>query len=176
MTYAELDDILSQSGRTIYSFCLYLAGNSADADDLYQETCLRATALCLNIRAEQNPKAFLIQIAAGIWKNHLRKAHRRQRLAPLSPPESAEDAPSQEKSPESLLLQQEEVRLLRQAAEKLSPKLRLPLYMYYTAELSLKEISAILHIPVSTVKSRLWRAKKELKRNLEVHGYERTEI
>ena len=79
---------------------------------------------------------------------------------------------SSEKPPEDLLIQQEKKQLLLRCAEKLPTKLRLPLYMYYTAELSLKEISAVLHIPVGTVKSRLWRAKHILKKEREVHGYE----
>ena len=172
MTYEELHDVVLQHGKTIYSFCRHLTTNTADADDLYQETFLKAAELCHKIDPSQNPRAFLIRIAASLWKNQLRKEKGRQKIIPLAPLKSEDEAVSPENPPEVLLIQQEETQLLLLCAEKLSPKLRLPLYMYYTAELSLKEISTILHIPVGTVKSRLWRAKQELKQNLEVHEHE----
>lgn len=172
MTYEELHDIVLQHGKSIYSFCRYLTANADLADDLYQETFLKAAELCYKIDRTQNPKVFLIRIAASLWKNQLRKEKGRQRIFPLAPLESEADVISSEKPPEVLLIQQEEKQLLLRCAEKLPAKLRLPLYMYYTAELSLKEISQVLHIPVGTVKSRLWRAKHILKKELEVHGYE----
>lgn len=172
MTYEELHDVVLQHGKTIYSFCRHLTANPADADDLYQETFLKAAELCHKIDSTQNPKAFLIRIAASLWKNQLRKEKGRQRIIPLSPLESENEAVSPEQPPETLLIQQEEAQQLLHCAEGLPAKLRLPLYMYYTAELSLKEIAAILHVPVGTVKSRLWRAKQALKHELEVHGHE----
>ena len=172
MTYEELHDVVLQHGKIIYSFCRHLTTNPADADDLYQETFLKAAELCHKIDSSQNPKAFLIRIAASLWKNQLRKEKGRQKILPRTPLESENEVISLEKLPETLLIQQEETQLLLRCAEGLPAKLRLPLYMYYTAELSLKEISAILHIPVGTVKSRLWRANHALKHELEVHGHE----
>lgn len=172
MTYQELNDVVLQHGKTIYSFCRYLAGNAADADDLYQETFLKAAELCHKIEPSQNPKAFLLRITAALWKNQLRKERGRQRIAPLAPLTEETVTVALEKPPEAHLICQEESALLRVCAQRLEPKFRLPLYLYYTAELSLQEIAAVLHLPVGTVKSRLWRAKRELKHELEVHGYE----
>ncbi len=172
MTFEELNDVVLQHGKTIYSFCRYLTNDPANADDLYQETFLKAAELCNKIEKTQNPKAFLIRIAASLWKNQLRKEKGRRRILPLTALTDEAEAVSPEKPPETRLIRQEEGELLQFCAQRLDPKFRLPLYMYYTAELSLKEIAAILHVPEGTVKSRLWRAKQELKHDLEVHGYE----
>ncbi|MCI8705003.1 MAG: sigma-70 family RNA polymerase sigma factor [Anaerotignum sp.] len=172
MTYEDLHDVVLLHGKSIYSFCRHLTENAADADDLYQETFLKAAELCHKINKSQNPRAFLIRIAAGIWRNSLRKEAGRRKILPFSSLSDGEEAVSPEQPPETALLQREESELLSLCAKRLKPKLRLPLYMYYTAELSLSEIASILHVPVGTVKSRLWRAKQELKHDLEVHGYE----
>lgn len=172
MTYEDLHDVVLLHGKSIYSFCRRLTENAADADDLYQETFLRAAELCYKIDKSQNPRTFLIRIAAGIWRNSLRKEAKRRKILPLSSLSDEADVVSTEQLPESALLSQEESELLFFCAKRLKPKLRLPLYMYYTAELSINEIASILHVPTGTVKSRLWRAKQELKHDLEVHGYE----
>ena len=103
MTYEELHDIVLQHGKSIYSFCRYLTANSDLADDLYQETFLKAAELCYKIDRTQNPKVFLIRISASLWKNQLRKEKGRQRIFPLTPLESEADVISSEKPPEVLL-------------------------------------------------------------------------
>ena len=160
------DEVLCGEYHAVYRYVFSLCHDENLASDITQETFLKAAELCHKIDPSQNPRAFLIRIAASLWKNQLRKEKGRQKIIPLAPLKSEDEAVSPENPPEVLLIQQEETQLLLLCAEKLSPKLRLPLYMYYTAELSLKEISTILHIPVGTVKSRLWRAKQELKQNM----------
>lgn len=172
MTLDELHDVVLLHGKSIYSFCRHLAENSMDADDLYQETFLKAAELCHKIDGTQNPRAFLIRIAAGLWRNRIRKEAGRRRILPVASLPDGDTAVSPERAPEDAAILREESVLLMQCARRLKPKLRLPLYMHYTAGLSLGEIASILHVPVGTVKSRLWRAKQELKHDLEVHGYE----
>ena len=172
MELAGLEQLAEQYGGVLYAFCNQLTGSRQEGEELYQETFLKAAELCHKINKSQNPRAFLIRIAAGIWRNSLRKEAGRRKILPFSSLSDGEEAVSPEQPPETALLQREESELLSLCAKRLKPKLRLPLYMYYTAELSLSEIASILHVPVGTVKSRLWRAKQELKHDLEVHGYE----
>lgn len=54
----------------------------------------------------------------------------------------------------------------------LEDKFKIPIIMYYTAELSLEEISKALKIPKGTVKSRLHKARQIIKKELEDMGYE----
>lgn len=55
-------------GKDVYGFCLRLARNKDNADDLYQETFLKAIELSNRIDKSKNPKGFLVSIAVGLWK------------------------------------------------------------------------------------------------------------
>ena len=70
------------------------------------------------------------------------------------------------------ILLDEESIMVRNAVKKMDEKYKLIIYLYYTAELSIEEISKTLSIPLGTVKSRLFKARKIIKKNLEVDGYE----
>ncbi|MDH4121309.1 MAG: sigma-70 family RNA polymerase sigma factor [Deltaproteobacteria bacterium] len=70
-------------------------------------------------------------------------------------------------SPEKVVLEGEEGRLVRKGLEQLSPPHRIILTLFYLEELSAKEISEILDIPEGSVKSRLHYARLNLKKNLE---------
>ena len=79
----ELNELIRLHGAAVYSFCCRLAANRPDAEDLYQETFLKATELCRKIDRYDNPKAFLLAIALRLWKDKRRKFARRQRIAPM---------------------------------------------------------------------------------------------
>lgn len=73
-----------------------------------------------------------------------------------------------EATPEDAVLSYELSGMIQAAADRLGDKLKLPLYMYYTAEMSVDEIASALRIPPGTVKSRLFQARKAMKKTLEV--------
>ena len=64
----ELETCINEYGKDVYSFCKYLASNSQDADDLYQDTFLTAMEQYERIDSTQNPKSYLLSIALRIWK------------------------------------------------------------------------------------------------------------
>lgn len=172
----DLSELITLHGKTIYSFCHHLAKNKADADDLYQETFLKATELCCKIDKANNPKGFLIAVAARLWKNNSRKYARRQRISPIE--ELNENVRNMyivngEKTPEDIVISKETHLLLLTVAQQLKDKLRIPLYMYYTVGMTNEEIATALKIPLGTVKSRLHRAREILKNSLEVSEHEK---
>jgi RNA polymerase sigma-70 factor (ECF subfamily) len=173
----DLSDLVTLHGNTIYGFCYRLAKNKADADDLYQETFLKAMELCYKIDKDNNPKGFLISISIGLWKNNRRKYTRRQRIAPTE--ELNEEMNYgyifKESTPEDIIISNELNVMIQTAVDTLNEKLRIPLYMYYTAEMSNDDIASSLKIPQGTVKSRLYKARKTLKNilELEVSKYEK---
>lgn len=83
MTEFELEQCINEYGRDIYSFCKHLTGNRQDADDLYQDTFLKALELQRKIRWEENPKSYLLSVAVRLWKNRRRKVVWRNRIAPV---------------------------------------------------------------------------------------------
>jgi RNA polymerase sigma-70 factor (ECF subfamily) len=74
--------------------------------------------------------------------------------------------------PEGEAIRKETILEVRTGIKQLPEKLQIVLYMYYTAELSVEEISRALHIPMGTVKSRLYKGRNQLRKYLEVCGYE----
>ncbi|MEC0245392.1 RNA polymerase sigma factor [Paenibacillus chitinolyticus] len=172
MDIDELIELVKLHGKSIYGFCYKLTGNKEDTDDLYQETFLKAVELRLKIDASHNPKAFLLSIAIRLHKNHRRKFAWRQRIAPTA--ELDEEAAnksrflSSETTPEDEVLSLELRTLIRDAAHRLGDKLKIPFYMYYTAEMTVEEIASVLRIPPGTVKSRLHKARETMRKVLEV--------
>lgn len=171
MDVEELSQLIELYGNAVYRFCQRLAGSRADADDLYQETFLKAMEARHKIDMSQNPGGFLISIAIGLHKNHRRKFAWRKRIAPvIAVHHEALDQfcrSDGEETPEQAALAHELRSSIQAAADRLNDKLRVALYMYYTAEMSVDEIAVALNIPAGTVKSRLYQARKAMKKILE---------
>lgn len=171
----ELTHLIETHGKDIYGFCYNLTRDKHQADDLYQETFLRATELCNKIDNTKNPKGFFIAIAANIWQNKRRKLGWRHRIARMVVFQDDFDNESQmidSNTPEHVALNNELNTMIDMASASLNDKLRIPLYMYYTTGMSVEEIASSLKIPSGTVKSRLYRARKMIKKYMEVNGYE----
>nr|WP_230986596.1 sigma-70 family RNA polymerase sigma factor [Cohnella fermenti] len=171
----ELIELVRQHGKSIYAFCYRLTGNKADTDDLYQETFLKAVELRHKMDASRNPKAYLLSIAIRLNRNHRRKFAWRQRIVPTSELDAATgagtfDSLASEATPEDAVLSLELRSMVQDAANRLGDKLKLPLYLYYTADMAVEEIASALGIPAGTVKSRLHTARKLMRQALEVES------
>ena len=70
-----IERLIREYGKDIYSFCVYLTGSRDQADDLYQQTFLTAMEK-EDIREEDNPKSYLLSIAANLSNNRRRKLFR----------------------------------------------------------------------------------------------------
>ena len=73
MTCEEFAELIEKEGREIYTFCCYLTRETDEADELYQETMLKAMEHLKRMEVSNNPKNFLIGIAIRNWKNKRRK-------------------------------------------------------------------------------------------------------
>jgi RNA polymerase sigma-70 factor (ECF subfamily) len=71
------------------------------------------------------------------------------------------------------LLREDERRTVQKIVAELPEKYRLPIQLYYTADMSVQEIADIMRIPEGTVKSRMSKARSLLKKELEALGYDR---
>ena len=182
MTITELKQCIDCYGKEIYGFCRHITGNLQDGEDLYQDTFLKAVELADKIDINQNPKSYLISIAVRLWKNRSRKRAWRQRIAPEesidTQMELIDNAAMNEiktpeaKTPETEVLISEQNAFVSKCVRE-EEKYRLPIYLYYSAELSVKEIAECMKLPQGTVKSRLHKARIIIKEKLEVAGYDR---
>lgn len=176
MTIQELEQFIETYGADIYSFCVYLTGSKAEAEELYQDTFLKAMELLDKIQKEGNPKSYLLSVAIRLWKNRNRKISRRNGIAQMESEEPIETVPSgteKRSEVEDNLLKKEEIRYVQTALRKLPEKYRIPLCLYYGEELTTEEIAGCLRIPQGTVKSRLYKGREKMKEALEAAGYDR---
>lgn len=171
MNRVQLEQCIHEYGRDIYTFCRQITGNRQEAEDLYQDTFLKAMELQEEIDCGQNPRSYLVSVALRIWKNRRRKFAWRQRIAgtcALTEEAVKGCVEEQAYSAEDAVLKQELEEQVKQAVKELSDKYRIPVYLYYTLQLSVEEISNVMRIPTGTVKSRLHKARSLLKKKLEV--------
>lgn len=175
MTVFELETCIEEYGTEVYSFCLHLTGVREWADELYQDTFLTATERVGQLHNDEgaNLKSYFLSVAIRLWKNKRRKAAWRKRIAPeqsMDVPDYAVLAQEAEMtdSVETELLRVEERQYVQRAVDDLPEKYRVAVLLYYMEELPVTQIADLLHIPAGTVKSRLFQARKLLRKQLEV--------
>ena len=170
MSHEELEECIQTNGKEIYSFCCHLTRSRQEADDLYQDTFLKMVELGNRLNVEQNPKSYLLSVAVNQWKNRRRKFAWRQRITgPVLSMEDTElDLPSGNPLLEEQIISREEQILVRKAVKHLPDRYRLPVLLFYMEELKISEIAEVFGIPEGTEKSRLFKAKKMLRKELEV--------
>ena len=158
----DIDRLIELYGKKLYNFCLRLCKNTYDADDLYQDTFIKAMGKISSIDEDNNPSAYLCSIAVSLWKSDLRKAARRQQIAPCVPIEE-QIMQKTDDSIEENLLNKELSEEIKKAVSELDDNLRPCVLLHYIGEMGLAEIAALLNIPEGTVKSRLYTARNILK-------------
>ena len=159
----EFEDLVDKYSNSVYKFCRSLTYSKEDADDLFQETFLRAYEQLHKINASDNPKSFLFSTVSYLWKSWKRKYARRNRLAPV---ELLNETVVSRVDLEDSIVTREETRIVRELVGALSEKYRIPIILYYTVEMSVSEIASILSLPAGTVKSRLFKARQIIEKGL----------
>lgn len=143
-----------------------MTGERNSADDLTQETCLRAYRAFAGFTPGTNYKAWIFRILTNLCSDHLRRRAR----SPLIQVDDPEDltrhqAPAFER-PEDQLLQKDLHVAVSRAMDTLSPELRLTISLTMTGEYSYEEIAKIVGCPIGTVRSRVSRARERLRDEL----------
>ena len=171
MTMKELERCIEVYGEDIYTFCLWLAKSREYADDLYQDTFLTAIEVIDRIDSEQNIKNYLLSISIRVWRNRKRKWAWRNRIAPTVEMDEDfhVDLSYEEKD---RVLDNERSAVLKSAIAALPEKYKVIILLYYMEEVPQEKIAEMLHVPVGTVKSRLYAARKLLKSELEEYFHE----
>lgn len=169
MDAQQLERLVDEYGPQVYRFCLRLTLYKPDAEDLYQQVFLYILERNLKIRGDGNPRSFLFSVACGIWRNEQRKRVRRS-----TEPSGTLDLEAARDNIEEEVLAQLESEEVKRIVSRLPSKYRVPLILQYTFQMSLKEIGAVEHVPVGTVKSRLYQAKAIVKKEMEEKGYGKT--
>lgn len=150
MTEQFLCNAMETHGDTVYRLALCRMQNTADAEDVYQDVFLRL----LDQRAEdwdgEHTKAWLIRTTLNRCADLHRFRLRRPVLALEDIPELARPA-------------DDSAAGLWDAVARLPEKLRTAVHLHYAEGYSTEEIAALLGVPAATVRTRLHRARRQLK-------------
>ena len=161
----------------LYSAALRMTRNSADAEDLVQETYLKAYRAYDRFEAGTNLKAWMYRILTNTYINAYRKKQRRPDESDIDDVEDlylyrriggAEGATLGRSAEDELMemFGEDEVKV---ALEDLPDHYRMPIILADVEGFAYKEIAEILDVPIGTVMSRLHRGRKQLQKRL--HGF-----
>ena len=174
MNASEVEGCIDEFGTDIYRFCLKLCVDKTDAEDLYQQTFLKALEAEWTLDWEKNPKALFFSLAHNLWKSDRRKQARRNSIAPCSNYDNeTEMVLYSEENIEEGYIQKELIEEIHQIIQTLPEKFQVPLILFYLSDCSIEQIATIIKKPPGTVKSRLFKGRSLIKKRLEDAGYER---
>lgn len=163
-----LEHYIEAYGTDIYSFCIRLTQNRELAEELYQDTFL---AMCEkeDWKEEGNVKSYLLGITIKLWQNRKWKFAWRKRIAAEIPvsKEQGLEAFSADENLEQHMVSKEEQEAVWKAVYKLPEQLRIVILLYYMEDFKVAEIAEKLSLSISNVKSKLMRARRYLKQELE---------
>jgi RNA polymerase sigma-70 factor (ECF subfamily) len=148
----------------LYSYAVVLSRNRTEAEDLVQETCLRALRAMERLRPDSNIKSWLFTILRNIWLNQLRQSRRAGEVVELDLDENSPNmAVDTAKDPYATYASNVEREQVRNAIQQLPLEFREIILLREYEELSYEEITTLLDCPVGTVMSRLARARAKLR-------------
>ncbi len=149
----------------IYSLCRYMLKNRYDAEDAAQDTFIKAYRNLRNFKPKASFYTWLYRIAVNTCLDR----QKRPLFASLFKwsahgEESTIEAQSNKPSPEEICETRQLGQALHIGLNRLSPKLRAVIFLREIDGLSYEEIAEVLEVSVGTVKSRISRAKEEMRR------------
>lgn len=170
-------ELLDAYGDALYGYCLQLARNDADAQDLVQETMLRAWRGSDRLRDPARGRAWLFTIATNLWRDRQRSAKRRPTTVPLEAAGTDDEfslfatIAIEDPFPYSDELHLDVLRLfhdedIHAVFADINPAFRLPIILTAVHGFSCKEAAHILDVPLGTLLSRLHRGRRRLERGL----------
>jgi len=175
----EFDSLVLEHMDMLYAVALRLTRNRADAQDLTQNTVVKALRFHEKFAQGTYIKAWLLTLLRNTFINDYRSKSRRPVCIELRGTEAAKSSapdpavayePSQEDPAGFMELLGDEVRL---AVESLPDKFRRAVIIRHIEDKSYKEIAAAMDCPLGTAMSRLYRGRKLLRESLHVYARDR---
>jgi RNA polymerase sigma-70 factor (ECF subfamily) len=150
----------------LYNFAHWLTQNREEAEDLVQETYAKALKGFSSFQAGTNFRAWMYRILRNTFLTS-RTGLRATMNVSLDAEEEGQDLAVESVTPETILIERSSHQLLQSAIDELPVHFREILLLCEVEEMSYQEIAETLSIPQGTVMSRLSRARKALRGNLQ---------
>ncbi|MCU0645285.1 MAG: RNA polymerase sigma factor [bacterium] len=165
------DQLIKEHGAPLYNFILYMTKSKSLADDVYQETWIRAYNHFDDYREQGQFKCWLFKIANHQCLNHLRFL--RRAVVPLTELLNADNETdiivnrsNPDPSPDEELERNESLKWVRKLARQLPIKQRQVFFLKMNSDLTFKEISVILNRPLNTVLTQMRTALLTIRKKL----------
>jgi RNA polymerase sigma-70 factor (ECF subfamily) len=151
----------------VFGLCYRMLSHRQDAEDVTQETFLRALRAIFGFDAARPIRPWLLEIAANRCRSALALRARRPRLSPVSAADDRADPRPGVQDPDGLASE------LDRAVNQLRPEYRLVFLLYHEQNLTYDDIARSIDRPVGTVRTWLHRARAELADHLARRGLDR---
>jgi len=157
---SALDELVRRHQTVVYNLAYRMLRQREDAEDVTQEAFLRAFEVLPRLKDDAAFRSWLSRIAANLCLMRLRSRHSRTLL-----PADAQDWPDDHAGRENQSSAEAGIAV-RAAIAQLPPKYRLAVVAFYMEGRSYKEAARLAGVPVLTLKTRLYRARRMLRRLL----------
>jgi RNA polymerase sigma-70 factor (ECF subfamily) len=158
--------IVDKYKNMIYDLCYKYTYDYIEAQDLSQDIFLKVYRKLDSFNSASSFSTWLYRVGINTCIDWARKNNKIRKLTSPDGDECFEYMPSQGQAPEDAAVDRERRALVRNAIMHLPEKYRTAVILYNFRDLSCSEISDILGLPVKTVETRLYRARKILKTTL----------
>lgn len=157
--------------KMVYNIALRMFGNSEDAKDISQEVFLKVYRNMRNFDERAAFSTWIYRITVNSCIDEMRRRKGKTNVSLEQEMQNEEGAwalqvADERETPEQALLRQEKQRELLQAMEQLSPEHKAVVTLRDIRGLSYEEIADVLEMPLGTVKSRICRARSQLKEEI----------
>jgi len=164
---SAFEEILIKYQDRIYNVCRYMLGNAQDAEDAAQDTFIKAYRNLSDFRPDSSLYTWLYRIGVNTCLDYKRRPFFASIFGGThEDDEVMNKLQSDEPSPERLYESKQTGHALRAGLKQLSEKFRTVLILKEIEGLSYEEIAEVLDISIGTVKSRISRAREELKQQM----------
>jgi RNA polymerase sigma-70 factor (ECF subfamily) len=167
-------ELVERYKNSVFAICLRMVGNAQEAEDLSQEAFIRAFNHIDQYDHERKFSTWLFRIATNLSIDFLRRRKSNISLDAVVPGTEGLSLnamlPDQTAQPEELVVRKETEEMVQNEIKKLPEKYRSAVVLKYIEDLSLKEISEIMDIPVGTVKTRIHRGREMLRKMMMAGG------
>ncbi len=164
-----MENLIDLHKNRLYKLCLYLEKQTYEADDLFQETWVKAIEKINQYDSTQPFYPWLSKIAVNIYRDRLRRLKKEFQYAIFNNEEELSKYPH----PNDLLnevIKRQEWEIAKEALKSLDDKYKLPMILTLIEGHSYEDTGIILGIPEKTIKSRIYDGRVKVKKMMEKEG------